>query len=83
MLRLSSSSRTQAAWMTRRPEFQRLLDMTLTEAPPFNVIVVHSFSRFARDHFALEFQVRPTGFEPVASAFGGQRRGPTLSARYR
>ena len=42
----------------RRPELQRLLDMALTEAPPFNVIVVHSFSRFARDHFALEFQVR-------------------------
>jgi site-specific DNA recombinase len=42
----------------RRPEFQRMLDMALTEAPPFKVIVVHSFSRFARDHFALEFQVR-------------------------
>ena len=42
----------------RRPEFQRMLDMAATEAPPFNVIVVHSFSRFARDHFALEFQVR-------------------------
>ena len=35
-----------------------MLDMALTEAPPFKVIVVHSFSRFARDHFALEFQVR-------------------------
>jgi hypothetical protein len=43
----------------------------------FAFVVVHSFSRFARDHFALEFQVRPTGFEPVASAFEGQRRGPT------
>ena len=42
----------------RRPEFQRMLDMATTEAPPFNVVVVHSFSRFARDHFALEFQVR-------------------------
>ncbi len=42
----------------RRPEFQRMLDMALTEAPPFTVIVVHSFSRFARDHFSLEFQVR-------------------------
>jgi site-specific DNA recombinase len=42
----------------RRPEFQRMLDMALTEAPPFSVVVVHSFSRFARDHFALEFQVR-------------------------
>jgi site-specific DNA recombinase len=42
----------------RRPELQRLLDMALAETPPFNVVVVHSFSRFARDHFALEFQVR-------------------------
>jgi site-specific DNA recombinase len=42
----------------RWPELQRLLDMALTEAPPFSVVVVHSFSRFARDHFALEFQVR-------------------------
>ena len=31
----------------RRPELQRLLDMALTEAPPFNAVVVHSFSRFA------------------------------------
>jgi hypothetical protein len=29
----------------RRPELQRMLDMALTEAPPFNVVVVHSFSR--------------------------------------
>jgi site-specific DNA recombinase len=42
----------------RRPELQRLLDMALTEAPPFSDVVFHSFSRFARDHFALEFQVR-------------------------
>jgi site-specific DNA recombinase len=42
----------------RRPELQRLLDMALTEAPPFSVVVAHSFSRFARDHFAPEFQVR-------------------------
>ena len=35
----------------RRPEFQRMLDMAVTEAPPFNVIAVHSFSRFARDRF--------------------------------
>jgi len=41
-----------------RPELQRLLDMALTEAPSFSDVVIHSFSRFARDHFALEFQVR-------------------------
>jgi DNA invertase Pin-like site-specific DNA recombinase len=37
---------------------RRLLDMAPTEAPPFNIVVVTSFSRFARDHFVLEFQVR-------------------------
>ncbi|MEA2758596.1 MAG: site-specific recombinase [Methylobacteriaceae bacterium] len=42
----------------RRPELQRLLDMATAEAPPFNVVIVHSFSRFARDHIALEYHVR-------------------------
>jgi site-specific DNA recombinase len=43
----------------RRPELQRLLDMaTAGGPPPFNVVIVHSFSRFARDHFALEMHVR-------------------------
>ena len=42
----------------RRPELQRMLDMATTEGGPFDVIVVHSFSRFARDHFALEYHVR-------------------------
>ena len=42
----------------RRPELQRLLDMATADGPPFEVVVVHSFSRFARDHFALEYHVR-------------------------
>ncbi len=42
----------------RRPELQRLLDMATAGGSPFNVVVVHSFSRFARDHFALEYHVR-------------------------
>lgn len=42
----------------RRPELQRMLDMATAESPPFDVVVVHSFSRFARDHFALEYHVR-------------------------
>ncbi|WP_274853574.1 recombinase family protein [Sinorhizobium meliloti] len=42
----------------RRPELQRLLDMATAGGAPFEVIVVHSFSRFARDHFALEYHVR-------------------------
>ncbi len=42
----------------RRPELQRLLDMATTGGSPFDVVIVHSFSRFARDHFALEYHVR-------------------------
>lgn len=42
----------------RRPELQRMLDMATTPGAPFDVVVVHSFSRFARDHFALEYHVR-------------------------
>src|SRR5690606_14302153 len=41
----------------KRPELQRLLDMASAGAP-FDVVLVHSFSRFARDHFALEYHVR-------------------------
>lgn len=42
----------------RRPELTRLLDLAAQDGSPFDVILVHSFSRFARDHFALEYQVR-------------------------
>lgn len=42
----------------RRPELQRMLEMATAGDAPFDVIVVHSFSRFARDHFALEYHVR-------------------------
>ncbi len=41
-----------------RPELQRLLDLATGGGSPFDVVVVHSFSRFARDHFALEHAVR-------------------------
>src|SRR5689334_14988527 len=43
---------------SRRPEFQRMMDAALARPPAFNAIVVHSFSRFFRDHFELEFYVR-------------------------
>jgi len=41
-----------------RPQLQRLLDIATDGGAPFDVVVVHSFSRFARDHFALEYHVR-------------------------
>ncbi|MDO5622562.1 MAG: recombinase family protein [Paracoccus sp. (in: a-proteobacteria)] len=42
----------------RRPEFQRLIEAGTSKPAPFDVVVVHSFSRFFRDHFELEFNVR-------------------------
>src|SRR6266487_3234418 len=42
----------------RRPEFQRMIDAATTKPAAFDVIVVHSFSRFFRDQFQLEFCVR-------------------------
>jgi site-specific DNA recombinase len=42
----------------RRPEFQRMIDAATIKPPAFDVVVVHSFSRFFRDQFQLEFYVR-------------------------
>ena len=42
----------------KRPEFQRMIEAGTTRPAPFDVVVVHSFSRFFRDHFELEFYVR-------------------------
>ncbi|WP_323990717.1 recombinase family protein [Nguyenibacter sp. L1] len=42
----------------RRPEFQRMIEVGTTKPALFDVVVVHSFSRFFRDHFELEFYVR-------------------------
>ena len=42
----------------RRPEFQRMIDAATTRPPAFEVVLVHSFSRFFRDQFQLEFYVR-------------------------
>jgi site-specific DNA recombinase len=42
----------------RRPEFQRMVDTALGPDRPFDVIVVHSMSRFFRDQFQSEFYIR-------------------------
>jgi DNA invertase Pin-like site-specific DNA recombinase len=39
----------------RRPEFQRMIDAATAADRPFDAIVVHSYSRFFRDSFQLEF----------------------------
>lgn len=42
----------------RRPEFQRMIERACDGDNPFDVIIVHSYSRFFRDAFGLEFYVR-------------------------
>jgi len=42
----------------RRPEFQRMIEAGTVKPAPFDIVLVHSFSRFFRDHFELEFYVR-------------------------
>ncbi|MEQ1697697.1 MAG: recombinase family protein [Hyphomicrobiaceae bacterium] len=42
----------------KRPEFQRMIERACNGDHPFDVIVVHSYSRFFRDAFGLEFYVR-------------------------
>jgi site-specific DNA recombinase len=42
----------------RRPEFQRMIEAGTAKSAPFDLVIVHSFSRFFRDHFELEFYVR-------------------------
>ncbi len=42
----------------RRPEFQRMIEAVTSKPAPFDVLVVHSVSRFFRDHFELEFYAR-------------------------
>ena len=42
----------------RRPEFQRMIEAGTSKPAPFDAVVVHSFSRFFRDAFDMEFYVR-------------------------
>lgn len=42
----------------KRPEFQRMIERACDGDNPYDVIIVHSYSRFFRDAFGLEFYVR-------------------------
>ena len=42
----------------RRPEFQRMIDAAIDPERPYDVILVHSMSRFFRDQFQSEFYIR-------------------------
>jgi site-specific DNA recombinase len=44
----------------RRPDFQRMIDAATTRPPAFDVILVHSFSRFFRDQFQWRASVDET-----------------------
>ena len=59
----------------RRPEFQRMIEEGTSKPAPFDVVVVHSFSRFFRDHFELEFYVRKLAKNGVRLASITQEMG--------
>ena len=42
----------------KRPVFQKMIDAACSADKPYDVILVHSFSRFFRDAFQCEFYVR-------------------------
>ena len=42
----------------RRPEFQKMIDAATSAGRPFDVILVHSMSRFFREQFLSEFYIR-------------------------
>lgn len=42
----------------RRPAFQEMIDSAMEKPAAFDIIVVHSFSRFFRDQFQFEFYLR-------------------------
>ncbi|HEV2172586.1 MAG TPA: recombinase family protein, partial [Nitrospira sp.] len=61
-----------------RPEFQRMIDDAVRGVPGFQIIIVHSSSRFMRDAFLAEFylrKLRKAGVDVIAITqdFG---RGP-------
>ena len=45
----------------KRPEFQRMIDSATDGSNSVDLIVVHSYSRFFRDSFGLEFYLRKLG----------------------
>ena len=68
----------QSATDDRRPEFQRMIDAATTKPPTFDMIVVHSYSRFFRDQFQLSFM---SAGSPRTAC--GSSRSPRSSATIR
>src|ERR1035437_3920059 len=42
----------------KRPEFQQMIDAATASDHPFDIIMVHSMSRFFREQFFSEFYIR-------------------------
>src|SRR5262249_44830106 len=49
----------------KRPEFQRMIERACDGEHAFDVILVHSYSRFFRDAFGLEFYLRKLAKQDV------------------
>src|SRR5579863_8476180 len=60
----------------RRLEFQRMIEAGTAKPASFDVVVVHSFSRFFRDHFELEFYVRKLAKNEARLHHPGNGRRP-------
>jgi len=63
----------------KRPEFQRMIERACDGDHPFDVIVVHSYSRFFRDAFWLEFYVRKLAKHGVKLVSMTQELGDDLA----
>ena len=66
----------------RRPEFQRMIEAGTSKPAPFDIVIVHSFSRFFRDHFELEFYVRKLAKNGVKLVSITQEMGDDPDARH-
>ncbi|MBF0169429.1 MAG: recombinase family protein, partial [Alphaproteobacteria bacterium] len=59
----------------KRPVFQEMIEAACSQERPFDLILVHSFSRFFRDAFQLEFYIRRLARAKVTVASVTQETG--------
>src|SRR3546814_12071193 len=62
----------------RRPEFQRMIEAGTSKPAPFDVVLVHSFSRFFRDAFDMEYYHRKRPKNDVRRLYITQRHGDEM-----
>ena len=58
-----------------------MIEAGISKPAPFDVVVVHSFSRFFRDHFELEFYVRKLARNGIKLVSITQEMGAPINAR--